>query len=804
MAGINLGVKIQLPPMPKLPRWCALTLILTWIGVYFIGNQLETMLVTQPHQRAVETLLNTAAESYRKDIDQRIDQLIQEADKLASDPNTLKILRSPRQTINSIVRTARVPDVMTPYDFWHFSAKTQVAGTERIFLLAPNTDKFPIPDNFVAEILYQQTLAGETPPPRAAKTRQWYIYIARPVRDGDQVVGALLLEIQPAVLMQAIARRHDEAGRISLIQQVGDFPEVAFYFRGNGWKDEFSAKTATNLPGWLIGFSGSKQTIDGAMPEPWPYYGAALLLVLVASALSIIIVVRYIQLPESTAQPASRPRRRADVRMERQAREQGKKSSENASSRDRTSVGDDGASNDLRLLRHVFRDYDIRGKAGSELTKEFAAQLGRVVGNMVLQEGETQLALCADGRKSSPALKTAFGLGVLSTGCDLIDLGTAPTPVMNFALATLEDCRSGVMVTASHNPKEDNGFKIIIDNQVLSSEQILDLRERMAEEQYAGGSGQSSRLDIRDHYIEKVVADILPPGNLRIAIDSGNGIAGEIAPTLFRELGCKVTELFSEMDGDFPNHPPDPTVSANLRTLIETVRNQRLDLGLAFDGDGDRLVAVTGTGRIVWPDELLMIFARDIVARNPGADIIYDVKSTRRLHPLITSYGGRPVMWKTGHAHIRSKVYESGAPLGGEFSGHIFFADRWFGFDDALYAAARLLEIIAIREQSLEEIVASLPQVCNTEEIKIPIPENRKSLFMKELLKHSDFGDAILVKIDGLRVEYDHGWGLIRTSNTSAALTLRFEADTPAALESIMATFKTQLKRVDSSLPLNF
>lgn len=804
MAGINLGVKIQLPPMPKLPRWCVLTIVLTWIGVYFVGNQLEAILLTKPHQRAVEKLLIATAESYRQDIDQRIGQLIQEADKLAGDPNTLKILRSPRQTINSIERTARVPDVMTPYDFWHFSAKTQVAGTERIFLLAPNIDKFPIPDNFVAEILYQQTLTGETPPPRAAKTRQWYIYIARPVRDGDSVAGALLLEIQPAVLMQSIARRNDESGRISLIQKVGDFPEVAFYFRGNGWKDEFSAKTATNLPGWLIGFSGSKQTIDSAMPEPWPYYGSALLLLLVASVLSIFLIVRYIQLPEAIAKPAHNTSRRERVRKETEAREAAKKFSENTLSSDRTSGDVHNLRNDLRLIRHVFRDYDIRGKAGSELTKEFAAQLGRVIGNMVLQEGETQLALCADGRKSSPTLKTAFGLGVLSTGCDLVDLGAAPTPVMNFALATLDDCRSGVMVTASHNPKEDNGFKIIIDNQTLSSEQILELRERMAEEQYANGSGTSSRLDIKDHYIEKVVADIVPPGNLRIAIDSGNGIAGEIAPTLFRQLGCKVTELFSEMDGDFPNHPPDPTVSANLRTLIETVRNQRLDLGLAFDGDGDRLVAVTGTGRIVWPDELLMIFARDIVARNPGADIIYDVKSTRRLHPLITSYGGRPVMWKTGHAHIRNKVRETGAPLGGEFSGHIFFADRWFGFDDGLYAAARLLEIIAIREQSLEEIVASLPQACNTEEIKIPIPENRKSMFMRELMNHSDFGAANLVKIDGLRVEYEHGWGLIRTSNTSAALTLRFEADTPEALESIIATFKTQLKRLDSSLPLNF
>ena len=802
ISGLHLGTKLHLPAMPKLPRWCALSLLAIWLGVFFGADQLERLLVTDPHQKAIEQTLNQSLSLFQRDIDGQISKLQDKTDRLASDPRTLQILLSPRQAATSIQRTARVPDIMTPYEAWRFSAKAQIDGAERVFLLQPGNDEFPIPDNFVAELLYREALEGGRPPPRSARTSRWYIYIARPVMDGDKVAGCLLVEAQPSVLLSTIDRRLADMGRISINQKAGDFPQVSFYSRGAGWKEEYSATTDTSLPGWLIHFTGSKSLIDNAKPSKLPYVGAMFAAIAMALALSAYLILNYVQMP-ATAKKRQGPSRHHARHNTARTGHPGK--SEFDSHAD--IAGLDAIPEDeerLSFPHHVFRDYDIRGRADTELTGDFATQLGKVIGNMVLEDGEDQLVVCSDGRLSSPTLKAAFSRGVISTGCDLLDLGSAPTPVMNFALSTLEDYHSGVMITASHNPAEDNGFKIVLNHRVLSSDRVAGLYQRMTEVQPTRAPGQMHRADIRSQYIERIVDDILPPGALRIAVDCANGIAGDLAPRLFPLLGCEVLCLFSDIDGSFPNHPPDPTVPANLRALINVVRENKLDLGFAFDGDGDRVVAVSGSGRIVWPDELLMIFARDIVTRNPGSDVIFDVKSTGRLRPLITSYGGRPVMWKTGHAHIRNKVEQSEAPLGGEFSGHIFFRDRWFGFDDGLYTAARLLEILSLREQSLDEIISSFPEVCATEEIKIPVPEIRKNLLMWELTENCDFGDADVLKIDGLRVEYEYGWGLVRASNTTAALTLRFEADTPEHLDAIKADFRKRLNAVDGNLALDF
>jgi phosphomannomutase/phosphoglucomutase len=307
-------------------------------------------------------------------------------------------------------------------------------------------------------------------------------------------------------------------------------------------------------------------------------------------------------------------------------------------------------------------------------------------------------------------------------------------------------------------------------------------------------------VDVRDAYLHALTEGVAPLAPLHVVIDCGNGIAGSIAPALFRKLGCRVEDLFTEVDGDFPNHPPDPTDPANLTKLIDTIAYARADIGLAFDGDGDRLVAVTGSGKIVWPDHLMMIFARDILTKSPGAEVVFDVKSSRHLRELIAGYGGRPVMWKTGHAHTRNKVKETGAPLGGEFSGHIFFNDRWYGFDDGLYAAARLLEILSLREQSLDEILDSLPKAVSTPEIKIAVPDSDKHRLVERLVAQCDFGDARLITIDGLRVEYPWGWGLVRASNTTPALTLRFEADCRENIDNLLGLFNEQLALLDPAL----
>ena len=457
-----------------------------------------------------------------------------------------------------------------------------------------------------------------------------------------------------------------------------------------------------------------------------------------------------------------------------------------------------------RYPRHVFRDYDIRGCADTEITADFTEALGRVLGTVALERGESTLAVGMDGRCSGPELRDALCRGILSTGCNVVRIGMVPTPVLNFALNGSLQTHSGVMVTASHNPASDNGFKIIFDNHVLSSEEISDLHRRMEEEVWLSGAGDSTEATVNDKYLEAVTQDIHLSTDLKVIIDCGNGVTSLLAPALFRRLGCTIVELYCKVDGNFPNHPPDPTVAANLEPLITQVLAENADLGLAFDGDGDRMVAVTATGRIVWPDELLMIFVEDILARQPGADIVYDVKCTRRLHALIRSHGGRPLMWKTGHAHMRNKVAESGAPVGGEFSGHLFFNDRWPGFDDGLYAAARLLEVISCRAQGLDNIIATFPTTVATDEIRVAVDEKKKFTLIETLRLAGNFTGGTLINIDGIRVEYPNGWGLIRASNTAPALTLRFEADDPEALARIKACFRDQLSKLDGSLSLKF
>jgi len=400
-------------------------------------------------------------------------------------------------------------------------------------------------------------------------------------------------------------------------------------------------------------------------------------------------------------------------------------------------------------------------------------------------------------------LKAALIEGVLSTGCHVIDIGLIPTPLLNFALASLDTVDSGVMVTASHNPAEDNGFKIYYNQQVISGAEILGLKTAMDARIWQSGQGERQELDVLGRYTEALVKNIAPGSKqLRVVIDCANGAAGPMAPALFEALGCEVIPLYCDIDGTFPNHPPDPSVPDNLIDLITIVKHEEADLGLALDGDGDRLVAISAEGRIVWADELLMIFARDVIGRYPETDIVFDVKSTRRLGSLISNYGGHPIMWKTGHSNIRRKISETGAPLGGEFSGHLFFNDRWFGFDDGLYAAARLIEIIDQRDQSLDDIVAGFETCVATPELRIAVAERQKFSLVDKLAE-SIFPQAKRITIDGLRLEYPEGWALIRASNTSAHLTLRFEADDQQALSRLQHQLKQKLIPLlpDTKLP---
>lgn len=451
----------------------------------------------------------------------------------------------------------------------------------------------------------------------------------------------------------------------------------------------------------------------------------------------------------------------------------------------------------------IFRAYDIRGVVGDTLTPDIVQIIGRAIGSEGIHRGQKQICVGYDGRHSSPELAEALSQGLMQAGMDVIRVGRVPTPVLYFAAHYLET-GSGVMITGSHNPPEYNGLKMVLGGETLAGDAIQDLLQRIRNHQLEDGNGQQSEQDVRKAYIDRIVGDIAVATPLRVVVDAGNGVAGELGPELIRELGCEVTPLFCDVDGDFPNHHPDPGKPENLETLISTVREQGADLGIAFDGDGDRLGVVTNSGKIIWPDRLLMLFARDVVSRNPGADIIYDVKCSRRLATVINEYGGRPIMWKTGHSWIKAKMKSMGALLAGEMSGHIFFQERWYGFDDGIYAAARLLEILGIEDREADAIFAEFPEDESTPEINLPVPDDAKFALIERLATDGDFGEASITDIDGVRVDYPDGWGLCRASNTTPNLVLRFEAESSEALERIKAIFREQLQKAEPSLSITF
>ena len=465
-----------------------------------------------------------------------------------------------------------------------------------------------------------------------------------------------------------------------------------------------------------------------------------------------------------------------------------------------------GGTENFAVPAAIFRDYDIRGHADNELSDALATRIGRAFASACVEKGHTRVVLAGDGRLSTYRLKDAVREGLLMTGCSVVDIGTVPTPLMNFATQTLSGTSCGIMVTASHNPAADNGFKMVIDGHTLASEEIQNIRERVQTGNFCEGNseGEYSEQDVIDAYIDHIVSDVVLAGSYKVVVDCGSGVSSVVAPRLLEELGCDVVPLYCDIDGTFPYHQPDPSVLSNLKDLIEAVKNEGADLGVAFDGDGDRLAVVTATGEVILPDCLMMLFAKDVVSRNPGTDIVFDVKSTRRLSALISSCGGRPVMCKSGHSHIRNKIVETGAMLGGELSGHIFFKERWFGFDDGVYSAVRLIEIMSIRDQSLDDIFATFPESFSTPEIRVAVPEDKKVSLVKRLADSGDWGNGKVSTLDGVRVDFAKGWGLVRASNTAAELTLRFEADDAESLATVQNVFKQQLQQVDSGLSLPF
>ena len=452
---------------------------------------------------------------------------------------------------------------------------------------------------------------------------------------------------------------------------------------------------------------------------------------------------------------------------------------------------------------HIFRAYDIRGDAETELTDSLVADIGSAIGTIAGELGEGSLIVGCDGRVSSPRIKSTLVRAIMESGRDVVDIGLVPTPLLYFATHQL-GVGSGIMITGSHNPADQNGLKIVLKQKTIAAGGIQELRERISTRNFARGNGRLRRENIAPAYMEAVLRDIAIAVPLKIVVDAGNGATGEIAPRLLEALGCEVVPLNCQIDGHFPGHPPDTSNEDNLADLAEKVVDVRADFGVAFDGDGDRLAVVTSSGRIVRSDVLLMLYAQDVVSRNPGADVVFDVKCSRQLSKLITRHGGRPVLWKTGHAFMKEKMAETAALLGGEFSGHMFFGERWYGFDDGLYAACRLAEILSTHGESLDDCIASFPLTVNTPEIIIPVADDYKFELVDKIIKNADFSAGKVNTMDGIRVDFSNGWGLVRASNTGPALTARFEADTQENLEIIQDEFKAQIALVDAEIELNF
>jgi len=451
----------------------------------------------------------------------------------------------------------------------------------------------------------------------------------------------------------------------------------------------------------------------------------------------------------------------------------------------------------------IFKAYDIRGIVGKTIDEQIVYGIGQAIGSEARARGIGTLVIARDGRLSGPALSTALAGGIRAAGCDVIDIGMAPTPVLYFAAEHLKT-GSGVMVTGSHNPPNYNGLKIVVGGETLSGEAIQALRRRIERGDYTSGSGAQRVVDIVPDYIDRIVGDVDLQRPLKLVVDCGNGVAGAVAPRLFRALGCDVQDLYCEVDGRFPHHHPDPSQPENLVDLISTVKNSGADLGLAFDGDGDRLGVIDSHGGVIWPDRQMMLYAADVLSRHPGAEIIFDVKCSRHLAQEIEAHGGRALMWRTGHSLIKTKMKESGALLAGEMSGHIFFKERWYGFDDALYTAARLLEILAKRSQATADVFAALPNAVSTPELRVELAEGEQFAFMEQLLAQAAFPDAQITTIDGLRADYDDGWGLVRASNTTPSLILRFEADNDTALKRIETHFREVMLGLNPGLHLPF
>lgn len=847
----------KMPAKTELPVITVAALAVVLILIAASGYWSYDKWITQVEQQRLNQYSQQQARQRAADIEFYIKEQQQQLNHFSERP---VILNATRSSINAEMNRSLINNLKTAYPnalsfkLLTLDRKNQLSPPATTDTDNPTPEPTIKPLTFTELDMINRAEKQEIVPPEALKVgKQWYLHFIASVADpqltssGEEgsaadnfalndtaesnsatdtdntqtsetsgVIATLLVTLPAQELFQRISRKDPELGQTRLMWDNAGRP-VPIYTASQG-----NAGPALTSPvsksEWLVSFTPSETLAEQAAESPvllilMHVIGGGLLLGLVYWLTGKRDPQRLARssMPHGTPNPQVQPDINdpsyqdhdiLDLHVSEEDQDLlGLEESERAAQKAARRAP---ADEQIVVPDEVFRSYDIRGLAETQITPTLARQVGQAIASEALAAGDTGVFVARDGRSHSPELCEALIEGILSTGCNAINLGAIPTPLLYFATCELAESNSGVMVTASHNSAEYNGFKMVINGHTLADGDVQNIKTRIQTGDVYRGTGIETSQQVIPEYIDRIFSDVALAGDVKLVIDAGNGITGDVAPQLFEELGCEVEPLFCDIDGSFPNHDPDPTIEANLQDLIRTVQSTEADLGVAFDGDGDRLVLVTPKGQIIWPDRLLMLFAKDIVARNPGADVLFDVKCTRELNSLVSSYGGRPIMWKAGHSHMKTKMQETGALVGGEMSGHIFIKDRWYGFDDGMYAAARLLEIMTLRDQDIDSLFDSFPNLPSTPELKIPVAETRKFELVKQLIQEGDFQNGKPITIDGLRVDFSKGWGLVRASNTSAALTLRFEAETQEVLTQLQQLFKRELLKIDSSLDVPF
>jgi phosphomannomutase / phosphoglucomutase len=789
---------------------------------------------TSDHRQA---LINAKADSLQQHLDSRLQQIKSQLSGLA--------------TSNRLVNAIKVNDPsMISQEEAALGAMVQNTIRVRVFPLGKaEVDRNTTPAfSFTSLDLVNRAEAGEVISFEAINSDgKWIVSIATPIRspDFDQIQGTLFVYLDSKVLATSLETHIN--GQLKLLQTAGSATKEVLVLGSGSAPDSIAVERTLSNPIWKMSYTPSIELSESSIGNFVLFLiPSVLFLVLALAGVSIGItrIVKTIRADlshldhqiasvaaghyessvkyqigdfadvdvgltrlgkkEITKGPVPKldiqsitPDRGMDEMVDIEMLDEDTFDEAVDSSEDAAEVAAEDSN--VEQYASIFRAYDIRGIINETLTSEIIHKIGLAIGSEAGDLGQQSILVGADGRVSSPDVMETLITGLLDSGRDVVSVGAVPTPILYFATHN-SDTQSGVMITGSHNPSEYNGFKIVLDGTTLVEEDIQKLYQRIASSDFTTGKGELTEIDIKDDYIDAVTDDVVVAQPLKVVIDCGNGIAGDIAPDLISNLGCEVIPLYCEVDGTFPNHPPDPIVPENLEDLVLTVKSQEADLGIAFDGDGDRLVAVTAQGEIIWPDRLLMLFAKDVVSRNPGSDVVYDIKCTRHLNSVISSFGGRPIICRSGHSYVKAKIEETGAVLGGEMSGHICFSERWFGFDDGLYSAARLLEIVGSQMEGLEQLMQEFPNSLATPEIQIQVDDVSKFTIMDQLNEIASFEDATITTIDGIRADYADGWGLVRASNTNPILTLRFEADDKSAMARIKDTFRTQLQAVQADL----